>query len=117
MKTRILAILTALGIAAACSAAARAEMSGPELAYEQPGYVMEVVYATAPRPRTLVEPRTSDVALASEQPGYVMEVVVVTASRSEVIARARAAARAAAIARQALFANDEARSALGTPAR
>jgi len=119
MKTRTLTTLTALGIAAAFGTAARAESSAQTLAWEQPGYVMEVVYATAQRPLTLAAPIATDsnVVLASEQPGYVMEVVYATGSRSEAIARAREAAREAALARQELAGQDEAWTALGTPAR
>ena len=119
MKTRTLTTLTALCIATAFGTAARAETSAQTLAGEQPGYVMEVVYATAQRPRTRAAPLASDagVVLASEQPGYVMEVVYATASRGEAIARAREAAREAALARQELAGQDEAWTALGTPAR
>lgn len=86
MKTRLIAVLSALSISAFASVSARAGDAGDELAWQQPGYVMEVVVVTAPRPKAPVaEARTSDATLAWQQPGYVEEVVVARASRSAIL--------------------------------
>ena len=107
MKTRLIAALTALGLVAALASTARADTSAGTLAWQEPGYVMEVVMVSAPRSATVP---------AYAEPGYVMEVVVVTASRGEAIARAREAAREAALMRQELL-GDEVLNVVGAPAR
>ena len=122
MKTRLIATLTALTLTAWAGTSAQAEESAVALEWQQPGYVMDVVLATAPRPKTVVstpvEPTgAADIVLASEQDGYVMDVVVVRASRSEVLAHAHAAARQAALARQEIFRNRAIWHVLGAPAR
>jgi hypothetical protein len=78
MKAKLIPSLFALTLTAFAGTTAQAGESQATLAWQEPGYVMEVVIATAPR-----------VTLASEQPGYVEEVVVVTASRSEMLAARR----------------------------
>jgi hypothetical protein len=89
MKTRLIATLSALSLSAFAGVSARAEDVGTALAWQQPGYVMEVVVATAPRPTPVVRAvPTLDGTLAWQEPGYVEEVVVVKASRSEVLAAA-----------------------------
>lgn len=86
MKTRPIATLSALSLGALAGVSARAEDTVAELAWQQPGYVMEVVVVTAPRPKApVVEARNFDATLAWQQPGYVEEVVVVRASRSAVL--------------------------------
>jgi hypothetical protein len=115
MKTRTIATLTALTLAAFAGTSARAEDTAVTLEWQQPGYVMDVVVVTAPRPtavmHTAAPAATAHAAaapgetstLARLEPGYVEEVVVVTASRSEAIAELRAAARQIAMARAALM--------------
>ena len=88
MKTRLITALTALTLTGLTSAAALADTDSESLAWQQPGYVEEVVIVTAPRP-TQVLRVSADTPLASQQPGYVEEVVIVRASRSEVLANAR----------------------------
>jgi len=89
MKTRLIATLSTLSLAALAGASAKAEDAANELAWQQPGYVMEVVVVTAPRLKAPVAAaETSDATLAWQQPGYIQEVVVATASRSEVLAAA-----------------------------
>jgi hypothetical protein len=127
MKTRLFATLTALSLSAYAGASAQAENSGASLAWQQPGYVQEVVVVTAPRPNSVGADETAttqagavieaaaaneDVTLAWQEPGYVPEVVVVTASRSEVLAKAREAA----LKKWAFFDRGTARNALGAPA-
>jgi hypothetical protein len=111
MKTRLIAISTALTLAAALVLPAHADTSDSAVtpAWQEPGYVMEIVVVTAKRPK-LIDPElttgmgeaagetadaeqsaSEEVELAWQQPGYVQEVVVVTASRSEVLANARRA--------------------------
>jgi hypothetical protein len=84
MNARLIAAFGLLTLTGVARAEAPSQDSETELAYKQPGYVMEVVVVTAPRPAaTRSEPE--DVVLAREQPGYVEEVVIVRASRSEVL--------------------------------
>lgn len=67
---------------------AQADENATTLAWQEPGYVMEVV-VTAPRMTPKL--RTTDentTGLAWQEPGYVEDVVIVTASRSEVMAAA-----------------------------
>lgn len=85
MKAKLIPSLFALTLTTFVGATAQADDSEATLAWQQPGYVMEVVIATAPR-----------VTLASEQSDYVGEVVVVTASRSEALAARREMIAAAA---------------------
>jgi hypothetical protein len=103
MKTRLIALSTVLTLAAAVALPARADTSEVTPAWQEPGYVMEVVVVTAKRPKMLDdaliagqaasndtdEAADEDVTLAWQEPGYVEEVVVVTAKRSEVLANAR----------------------------
>jgi hypothetical protein len=126
MKTRLFTTLTALTLSAFAGTSAFAEESGVTLEWQQPGYVMDVVVVTAPRPATIAQ----DVAIAQDEAqsvtdeatpawqeaGYVQEVVIVTASRSEMLAQARADAIEAAIARQKAVRGTAWRNALGTPA-
>ena len=88
MKTRLIATLSALSLSAFAGVSAKAEEASAELAWQQPGYVMEVVVVTAKRPAVAAVAETSDAPLAWQEPGYVQEVVVVRASRSEVLAAA-----------------------------
>jgi hypothetical protein len=115
MKTRLFASLTALTLSAFAGTSAQAEDSAVTLEWQRPGYVMDVVVVTAPRPTaasaqaqanagTQDIAATGTVALAWQEPAYVEEVVVVTASRSAVLAEFRAATREAWIARAALTA-------------
>jgi hypothetical protein len=85
MKAKLIPSLLALTLTTFAGAAAHADGDQATLAWQEPGYVMEVVIATAPR-----------VKLASEPTDYVGEVVVVTASRSEVLAARRELFAAAA---------------------
>ena len=125
MKTRLIATLTALTLAATAGTTALADEATVDLAWQQPGYVMDVVYATAPRIRPAVAAVAAPAevvnadggVLASEQEGYVMDVVVVRASRSEVLANAREAARQAALSRQELIRSGAFWNVLGAPAR
>ncbi|HUF73061.1 MAG TPA: hypothetical protein VMR74_09200 [Gammaproteobacteria bacterium] len=90
MNTRLIATLSALSLSAFAGVSANAEQATSELAWQQPGYVTEVVIVTAPRPKA-PEPAmaAADGVLAWQEPGYVEEVVVVMASRREVLAAAR----------------------------
>lgn len=85
MKAKLIPSLFALTLTAFTGTTAQAEEGQAKPAWQEPGYVMEVVIATAPR-----------VTLASEQTDYVGEVVIVTASRSEVLAARRELFAAAA---------------------
>jgi hypothetical protein len=104
MKTRLIATLTALTLAAGAGASALADETGVTLEWQTAGYEMEVVRVTAKRPELLPADGTeaaitdevavtSDVTPAWQEPGYEPEVIVVTASRSEALARAWAGAR------------------------
>jgi hypothetical protein len=123
MKTRLITTLAAITLAAFAGTSARADESGVTLEWQQPGYVMDVIVVTAPRPQiaALTEEveaaATEEVALAWQQPGYVQEVVIAKASRSEVLAQARRAAIEAALARDALFRSGASWTTLGTPTR
>jgi hypothetical protein len=94
MNARTLYALSSLiltGLTTTAATAATAGEAGTTLAWQQPGYVEEVVMATAPRPLAVVRAdATADGSLAREAPGYVEEVVVVRASRREVLATALA---------------------------
>lgn len=79
----LFATLTTAGLAAASEVPA----------WQEPGFVMEEVVATAPRVK-------ESPTLAWQEPGYVMEEVVATASRSEAI-RTVAANRSEARSRRA----------------
>lgn len=84
MNARTLATLSVLLLTGLTAAKASADETDAQLAWQQPGYVMEVVVATAPRPKAGREIEAStDAPLARLEPGYVEEVVVVTASRRE----------------------------------
>lgn len=96
MKAKLITILSALTLTAFASASAQADEAEPKLAWQEPGYVMEIVIATAPRPPVRAESAMPDAAdpagtsiLAWQEPGYEEEVVVVKASRSEVLATHR----------------------------
>ena len=131
MKTRLIATLTALTLTALAGTSVRAEDSEATLEWQKPGYVMDVIVVTAPRPKIVTAIETADqatdatatatatenVELAWQQPGYVEEVVIAKASRSEVLAEARKAAIKAALARQAYFKDRVGASALGAPGR
>jgi len=104
MKTRLIATLTALTLAAGAGASALADETGVTLEWQKPGYEMEVVRATAKRPELLPAVGTeaeitdevavtTDVTPAWQEPGYEPELIVVTASRSEALAQAWADAR------------------------
>jgi hypothetical protein len=111
MKTRVFATLTALTLAGYAATAAHAEESAATLAWQESGYIMDVIVVTTPR---------SEVAAASlawQEPDYVTEVVVTKASRSEVLAEAWAAARDAALVRQAAFVRGRTQHSLGMPTR
>jgi hypothetical protein len=121
MKTRHLATLTALILTATAGATARADQA--TLAWQEAGYVEEMVIVTGQRPAPIdhgVEvvyadsAPSSDSSLAWKQSGYVGEVVVATASRSTVLAEAREAMLEAARLRNRTIRPD---SAMGTPAR
>lgn len=120
MKTRKFATLTALTLSAFAGTSALAEDSGVVLEWQQPGYVMEVVIVTAPRPTITqdnAEDATGEVTLAWQQAGYVEEVVIVRANRSEVLAQARADAIRAAIARGEATQGTAWKNVLGAPPR
>jgi hypothetical protein len=108
MKTRTLTTLTALTLATYAVLPAHAGAAEVTLAWQEPGYVMEIVTVTGPRPktfdaieqaiasgasamaeRTVAAAAAEEVTLAWQEPGYIMEVVVVTAKRSEALANAR----------------------------
>jgi hypothetical protein len=94
MKARLTTRLFALTLTTFAAAAAQADEANATLAWQQPGYVMDVVIATAPR--LPAASTTTDLAattnpaamLAWQEPGYVEEVVVVSANRREVLAAA-----------------------------
>jgi hypothetical protein len=97
MKTRLIATLSTLTLAAFAGTTARADETGVTLEWQQPGYAMEVVRVTAKRPdltpvagtETAVTEGTAvttDVTPAWQEPGYEPELIVVTASRSEALA-------------------------------
>ena len=89
MKTRLLSNLSVLTLAVLASAGAHADERDTTLAWQQPGYVLEVVVATTPRPSTITGLGSTDRATpALQQAEPVQEVVVVRASRSEVLAAA-----------------------------
>ena len=115
MKTRPIAILTAL-LTAPIAAAVTAEE--PSLAWQQSGYVEETVIVTAPRPAlqevVYADPSVDgDADLAWKQAGYVGEVVIARASRSEALAELRSVMREAARIRSELTSGPS--SALGLP--
>jgi hypothetical protein len=91
MKARLIPSLIALTLTAFAGAAAKADETTATLAWQEPGYVMDVVVATAPRVTPAVKPST-----AVETSDYVGEVVVVTASRSDVLEARRELFAAAA---------------------
>lgn len=94
MNARLIATLSALPLTAFAGVSAASEDVGVELAWQQPGYVTEVVIATAPRPKApAAGTEATDISLARLEPGYVEEVVVVRASRSEVLAAAHSTSR------------------------
>ena len=106
MKTRLITTLGLLMLGPALGLTAHADES--LLAWQEPGYVEEIVIVTASRPTAIATPvvyaalnADSEVTLAWQEPGYVGEVVIVSASRSEVLARAREALREAGIVRDA----------------
>jgi hypothetical protein len=88
MKVRRIVTLLALTLAALPGVSAWADDAATTPAWQEPGYVMDVVIVTAPRPTSTTAAETAetsgDVALAWQEPGYVEDVVVVTASRREV---------------------------------
>jgi hypothetical protein len=97
MKAKLITILSALMLTAFAGTSAHAEEADVKLAWQEPGYVIEVVYATAPRLRAKTAPTrsytdasgsTETSALAWQEPGYEEEVVIVKASRSDVLAAA-----------------------------
>jgi hypothetical protein len=107
MKTRKIATLTALTLAAFAGTSARAE--GSAVSLEQPVDGIEVIVVRAKRPATLITDEapateaaavaaapapeaTGEVTMAWQEPGFVEEVIVVTASRSEGLAAMRAEA-------------------------
>jgi len=109
MNARPLTALAALTLSVFCASVGSADEGEALLAWQEPGYVMEVVIATAPRPKMATEAEAGEAAtLAWQEPGYVEEVVIVTASRSEALQR-QAARRA--MFRQLL----ESSPFLGTP--
>lgn len=83
MNARILATTFALTLTVFAGASAKADAGTTELAWQQPGYVMEVVIATAARPAATSD--ATDTTLAWQEPGYMQEVVVATASRKEAL--------------------------------
>jgi hypothetical protein len=91
MRAKLITSLSALTLTTFAGAAAQADEAAATLAWQEPGYVMEVVIATAPRLSisSTATPDT-DATLAWQAPGYVQEVVVATASRSEIMAAAAA---------------------------
>lgn len=105
MNARPLVALTALALTLAGATAARADQDSLP-AWQEPGYVMEVVIAKAKRPGAA--PTSEPIAattLAWQEPGYVEEIVVVKASRSEALRRAagRREALRALLERSELF--------------
>jgi hypothetical protein len=88
MKTRLIATLSALSLSAFAGVSANADEATSELAWQQPGYVTEVVIVTASRPQAPAPAAATDGVLAWQEPGYVEEVVIVKASRREVLAAA-----------------------------
>ncbi|MGD8340499.1 MAG: hypothetical protein PVH89_06925 [Gammaproteobacteria bacterium] len=89
MNARTLTTLSALVLTGFTSSIATAGDSNIELAWQQPGYVEEVVVVTAPRPVTAeASESATTTTLARQQPGYVEEVVVVRVSRRDVLAAA-----------------------------
>ena len=97
MKAKLITILSALTLTAITGAAAHADEAEPTLAWQESGYVQEVVYASAPRwlartapagTGTALSGSTEDTGLAWQKSGYQEEVVVVKASRTEVLAAA-----------------------------
>ena len=89
MNAKLIPGLLALTLTAFAGTAAHADEDQVTPAWQEPGYVMEVVIATAPR-----------VTLATEPSDYVGEVVIVTASRSELLAARRELFAAVAANRQ-----------------
>ena len=83
MNARILATTFAATLTMFAGTSVTANDSETQLAWQQPGYVMEVVIATANRPTATSD--SSDTTLAWQEPGYVQEVVVATASRKEAL--------------------------------
>ncbi len=123
MNTRLIATLTALSLTALAGANAHADESTVTLAWQQPGYVEEVVVVKAKRPETAATVTettaaavATDATLAWQEPGYVEDVVIARASRSEVLAAYRSAIFEAARERQGLI-RGAAWNATGYPAR
>lgn len=90
MNARPLVPFAALALTLFGATAAQAdEESLP--AWQEPGYVMEVVIAKGTRPSSAADSQSTSTAIpAWQEPGYVEEVVIVKASRSEALARAAA---------------------------
>lgn len=98
MKARLTTSFYAVILTATAGTVAHAEDAETQLAWQEPGYVEEVVYATAPQWFTARQgteltstgsTASSVTGLAWQEPGYVEEVVVVTASRNEVLPAVR----------------------------
>ena len=115
MKTGLFTTLSAVTLILSAATAVQADDTGGTLEWQQPGYVMDVIIVTAPRP-ALPTVTAEAATLAWQEPDYVTEVVIVQASRAEVLAEFRAAARESARARQAIFARG-AWNAMGAPVR
>ena len=95
MNAKVLTIIATILPGMLAATAVNAEQ-GATLAWQQPGYVEEVVIVTAPRPAVQVaSAQSDDVELAWQQPGYIQDVVVVSANRDEVLRAAGLALRAA----------------------
>ena len=95
MNAKVLTIIATMlpGILAASTVNAG---DAATLAWQQPGYVEEVVIVTAPRLAVRVaSEQANDVELAWQQPGYIQDVVVVSANRDEVLRASGLALRSA----------------------
>jgi hypothetical protein len=97
MEVKLIKILSALALTAIAGVSAHADEAEPKLAWQEPGYVEEVVIARAPRflarsttatDYTTAAASTDGLTLAWQESGYEEEVVVAKASRREVLAEA-----------------------------
>ena len=89
MNAKPIVSIAALTLTVFSTSSVASEPTTP--AWQEPGYVMEVVIAKTSRPSVTQVARGSvETPLAWQEPGYVEEVVVVTASRSEALEQAAA---------------------------
>jgi hypothetical protein len=106
MRTLTFATITGLGIASAAAVSAPAGAATTALAWQQPGYVTDIVTVTAPGPKAGTEPATasenwSDPGALRSRP--ITNVRIPTDSENDVRAKAAEIVRDALAATQIAF--------------